>query len=258
MIALVGIGLIGGFLSGLFGVGGGFIIIPLLMAFFAFDIKKASATSLAAIAVTAVAGTVSYAASGGVLWLPAVALSVGSITGSYVGARLLKVVSARVILWIFVALVLVLAVRMMFSIDSGGIDTNTGLDWGNYLEMAGIGVFAGLLAGLLGVGGGIIVVPLLVIFFGFSSFEAKGTSLVMLIPASLVGGWVNLRNGFVDVKVGLSIGVIAGAVSFTGVIVAKTMPETVNNILFAILMLGIAAQFAVRAIRLTKPHRPIY
>ena len=221
------------------------------MAFLGFDLKRASATSLAAIAVTALAGTISYASTSGVLWWSALALSIGSMTGSYFGARLLKVVPAQIILWIFVVLVLSLAVRMFFSIDAGGTDTNTGLVWGQYLGLVGIGLFAGLLAGLLGVGGGIIVVPLLVIFFGFSSFEAKGTSLVMLIPASAVGSWVNLKNGFVNIRVGLIVGVIAGVVSYSGVVVAKLMPEALNNVLFAVLMLGIATQFAVRAIRVS-------
>ena len=225
------------------------------MLFLGFSIKKASATSLTAIAVTALAGTASYATSNGVLWWTALALSAGSMTGSYIGARLLKIVPTVVVLWIFVGLVLVLAVRMVFSLNQGAVDTHQQFGSWQYAALVAFGLFAGLLAGLLGVGGGIIVAPLLIIFFGLSSFEAKGTSLVMLIPASIVGSTVNLRNGYVDLRAGLSIGVIAGVVSYAGVFVAKHTPEVINNVLFAILMLFIAIQFATRALRERKVNK---
>lgn len=252
------IGVLAGFLSGLFGVGGGFIIVPLLATFLGFTIKQASATSLTAIAITALAGTLSYALSDGVIWFAAILLSIGSVIGSYIGARLLRIVPTVVVLWIFVALVLALALRLLLTFGQGDAHFSNVFGLATDVALFLLGFIAGILAGLLGVGGGIIVVPLLVMFFGMSSFAAKGTSLVMLIPASIVGTWVNLKSGFVDLPAGISIGIIAGAVSFAGVLVAKLMPESLNHLLFAVLMIGVAVQFGIRAIRMRQnAHRPV-
>ena len=245
-----------GFFSGLFGVGGGFIVIPLLTLLLGFDLKRASATSLVVIVITAAAGVVGFAVHGGVVWVPALALSIGSVIGSYVGARLLKYIPSVYLMWGFAALLVVLAVRLMFDASEQG-SGNVVTSWPALLGMLALGLGAGLLSGLLGVGGGILVVPLLVIAFGLTNVEAKGTSLVMMIPAGITGTVVNLKNKFVDVHAGVLIGCVAAAVSYAGVAVAVVMPDVLSNILFALLMLYTAAQFVLRAIRSGKPPRPL-
>lgn len=67
-----------------------------------------------------------------------------------------------------------------------------------------VGVIAGMMSGLVGIGGGIVMVPVLVFFFGFSQHQAQGTTLaVMVPPIGLAAAWVYFRNGFVDVKTAL-------------------------------------------------------
>lgn len=237
-----------GFLSGLFGVGGGFIIVPLLIWLLGFEIRRAAATSLAAIAITALAGIVGYAIHDGVVWLAGLALVVGSMLGSYAGARLLKVISPILLMWVYVTLLTVLAVRLLFA-DSASGGSVVALGWQQILGLFFLGLAAGVLAGLLGVGGGILVVPLLVFFFGLTPFQAKGTSLVMMLPASVVGTIVNYKNRMVDLRAGISIGIVAALVSYAGVAVSAVMPALLGNLLFAVLMLATAAQFALRAVR---------
>lgn len=237
-------------------MGGGFIVIPLLTLLLGFDLKHASATSLVVIVITAAAGVIGFAFHSGVVWVPALALSIGSITGSYIGARLLKYIPSVYLMWGFSALLIGLAIRLMFDAsEQGSGDVTT--SWPALLGMLGLGLGAGLLSGLLGVGGGILVVPLLVIAFGLTNVEAKGTSLVMMIPAGLSGTYVNLKNKLVDVRAGVIIGLVAAAVSYAGVAVAVIMPSTLSNILFALLMLYTAAQFISRAIKTVRASRPI-
>ena len=88
-LSYVLVGIVAGYFSGLFGIGGGFIMVPLLALLLNFPVKRAAATSLAAIFLTAIAGVIGYAINDGVVWAAAIALSVGSVVGSFIGARLL-------------------------------------------------------------------------------------------------------------------------------------------------------------------------
>jgi uncharacterized membrane protein YfcA len=94
-LTLVGIGLVAGFLAALFGVGGGVIVVPALVALLGFEIKRATATSLAAIGFTAVFGAIRYGISGHVHWTDAVLIGVPAIAGAAIGTRLQRVVSGR-------------------------------------------------------------------------------------------------------------------------------------------------------------------
>lgn len=81
--------------------------------------------------------------------------------------------------------------------------------------LLGLGVLAGLASGLIGIGGGIIIVPVLVIFLGFSQKMAQGTTLALMVPPlGFFAAWTYYRQGYVDVKTALLIclGFIAGSV----------------------------------------------
>lgn len=221
-----------------------------------FDLKRASATSLIVIVITATAGVFGFAFHDGVVWIPALILSLGSVVGSYVGARLLSYIPSVYLMWGFAALLVALAVRLMLDADEQG-SGDVATSWPALFGMLALGLGAGLLSGLLGVGGGILVVPLLVIAFGLTNVEAKGTSLVMMIPAGISGTIVNLQDKRVDLRAGVTIGIIAACVSYAGVAVAVIMPSTLSNVLFALLMLYTAVQFIIRALRVRKSARPI-
>lgn len=246
-LSYVLVGIVAGYFSGLFGIGGGFIMVPLLTFLLGFPVKRAAATSLAAIFLSAIAGVIGYALNDGVVWAAAIALSAGSVVGSFIGARLLQVIPQRVMIWIYVVLLTVLAVRLLWSSEST-TDTWIVSPWW-VVGLIAVGFVAGVMAGLLGVGGGIMVVPILIGFFGLTTFDAKGSSLFMQIPAALVGTLTNMRFGMVDLKAGAFIGVVAALVSYAGVVTSAILPSVLANILFAAVMAYTAVQFAVRAVR---------
>ena len=238
-------------------MGGGFIIVPLLTLLVGFTLKQAAATSLAAISLTSIAGVIGYSTTGGVVWLAALILAAGASVGSYFGARLLRVLPTALLTWIYVGLLIVLGIRLFFATDGAASDFAPAITPWEVLLLALLGLVSGILAGLFGVGGGVMVVPILIVFLGFPSFLAKGTSLVMLIPASIIGTSVNLRHRMLDVRAALVIGLIAAAVSYGGVAVARVVPEWLSNGLFAVLILFTAAQFSIRTFRTQRAGRPV-
>src|SRR6476620_12114003 len=93
VLTCVGIGLLAGLMSGLFGVGGGTVSVPLLVLILKFDQRLAAGTSLAAIVPTATVGVISYAVHGSVAWIPALILALGAVVGAQIGTWLLPKIS---------------------------------------------------------------------------------------------------------------------------------------------------------------------
>ena len=208
-LVCVGVGLLAGLMSGLFGVGGGTVIVPLLVLLLRFDQRLGAGTSLAAIVPTASVGVITYAIDGHVAWLPALILAAGAVGGAQIGTWLLPKLSQTALRWSFVAFLLAVIVSLYFVIPSR--DAELELTWITGPGLAVLGVITGILAGLLGVGGGIIVVPALLLFFGTSDLVAKGTSLLMMIPTAVSGTIGNLRRSNVDLPAALCVGLAACA-----------------------------------------------
>ncbi len=112
-----------------------------------------------------------------------------------------------------------------------------------------IGLAAGVLAGLFGVGGGILFVPTLVFGLGLTQLHAEASSLLAILPAALVGSWRQLRYGNVDLRASLIVGLAAIAGVQVGVLVAEALPEDVLRRLFGVLLISIAGQIVWRAHR---------
>ncbi|MBE9183070.1 sulfite exporter TauE/SafE family protein [Oculatella sp. LEGE 06141] len=111
--AVAGIGLLAGLLSGLFGVGGGVVMVPLQMLFLAETIKVAVRTSLGAIVAIAASGLAQHAWNGNVLWIPGLCLGLGGILGAQAGTRLLPRLPDRTVSLMFRLLLLALAAYMV-------------------------------------------------------------------------------------------------------------------------------------------------
>ena len=112
--------------------------------------------------------------------------------------------------------------------------------------LAAAGGFAG---GLLGIGGGIIFVPALTIFLGYSQVEAVATSLLMIIPVALVGVWRQQRYGNVRLRDGAIIGATSLIGVGVGVVAANEVPARALELSFAALVLFIAFRLGMRALR---------
>lgn len=111
-VPLAGIGVLAGVLSGLFGIGGGVVKVPLQMLFLRDSIKTAVRTSLGAIGAIAVSGLAQHAYNHNVLWIPGLCLGMGGIIGAQVGTRLLPKLSDRIVNTVFVVFLLTLSVYM--------------------------------------------------------------------------------------------------------------------------------------------------
>lgn len=248
ILALIGIGLIGGFLSGLFGIGGGILMVPLLVFLLHVDQRGASALSLAGVLPAAIVGSISYGATGHVDLLAAALVAAGGIVGALIGTRLLRQLPLGWLRWLFVALLLAVAVRMFIDIPEGQSSFSFG-PW-EVVGLVGLGLVVGVASGLFGIGGGVIIVPALIGLFGVSELVAKGTSLLAMVPTSITGTIANTRARLVKPLDGLVLGAAAAAASFPGALVAHVMPTRLSHVLFAILVLFAAVQLAIRAIKL--------
>ena len=247
VLVLLAIGLVGGLLSGAFGVGGGIILVPLLVTFAGLDQRRASAASLLAILPTSIAGSITYIANGEIDFVAAAFIAVGAIGGAVIGANLLKRIPIVWLRWSFIALLLIVAVRLLFVEPERG-EPLALTPWLAVAYLA-LGLVMGVASGLLGVGGGIIAVPALVGIFGVSDLIAKGTSLLVMIPTTITGTVTNYRNGLVNLRTGLIVGAAAAVASVGGAYIALALPSRLAAILFSILLVGIAIQLTVRAIR---------
>ena len=246
-LVCIGVGLLAGLLSGLFGVGGGTVIVPLLVLALKFDQRLAAGTSLAAIVPTATVGVISYAVHGSVAWIPALLLALGAVFGAQIGTWMLPRVSVTALRWGFVAFLAVVIVMLFVVIPSR--DAEFPLNALSVIGLLILGVVTGTLAGLLGVGGGIIVVPALMLVFGTSDLVAKGTSLLMMIPTAISGTVGNVRRRNVDLVAAAVIGAAACTTTALGAWIAARVDPFVANVLFAIFLAFIAGQMAYKAIR---------
>jgi hypothetical protein len=118
---------------------------------------------------------------------------------------------------VFIAILPFIIGRIFTAIEKGS------LDMGNIIAYVLLGLAAGVLSGLVGIGGGILIVPALVFLFGFSQQQAQGTTLALLVPPiGILAAWTYYKHGFVDVKVavmiaaGFIIGSLIGARFVTG------------------------------------------
>ena len=116
-----------------------------------------------------------------------------------------------------------------------------------------LGLLAGVLAGLFGVGGGVLFVPTLVLVLGLTQVHAEATSLLAIIPTVIVGAWRQRAHGnvFWRPAVVIGLGSIAGAEG--GVLIARALPEGVLRRLFGVLMIVIAVNLAWRVLRPAYP-----
>lgn len=253
-VRLALVGAAGGLLSGAFGVGGGILMVPLLILVTGMDQRRASATSLAAIVPAALAGSITYLLNGEVDLLAALFVALGGIAGSWVGSWLLRRLSLGWLRWLFIALLVAVAVRMVLVTPVRG-ERVLEFDVPSVLAMVALGVVIGIASGLFGIGGGVIMVPAFIALFGMGDLVAKGTSLAVMIPTAVSGTIANARAGIVDLRVALVVGIAATLASFGGVAIAFLISPQWSAWLFAALIVIAAVQLTVRAIRLRRAER---
>jgi len=247
-VRLIAIGLVAGFFSALFGVGGGIIAVPLLILLAAFPAHAAAATSLGAIAVTALTGTILYTIQGGHV-NAGYALLVGlpAAVAAVFGAALQQRLTGRALTLAFAVFLAGLALWLLLfaSAESEAAGLGEASPWRVAAAIV-LGFVAGTLAGLFGIGGGLLFVPTL-IWLGLGQLEAEATSLLAILPTVAAGGWRQHRYGNLRHREALILGLSSVVAVEAGVLVAKALPEATLQTLFALLLLGVAAQLAWRS-----------
>jgi uncharacterized protein len=243
------LGLVVGLFSGLFGVGGGVILVPLLVLLVRTEQKQAQATSLVVVALGASSGALTYGLAGSVFWLSVPYLIVAGLLGSWLGTIAVKKLRSGWLQILFGILLLAAAVRLgleSFVTGTGFVDELTA---GVVLGFAASGLAVGFLSALLGVGGGIILIPLLVALFGFPQQLAAGTSLVAIIPLALFGALQLTRSGFTQWVRGFRIGVGSVPGAIAGAALALIIEAGVLQIGFAALLVFVAVSMFMKALK---------
>ena len=237
------IGLLAGTFGGLVGLGGGVIMIPLMVGFFKFDQHQAHGTSLMALVFTGLAGAVTYYLQGSVDVLAAALLAASAIFTARFGALYANALpewKLKRAFGIFVICVSLLLVSKPYLSHLAFLAHPAG-GWVKITALLGSGAVAGFLSGMMGVGGGSIMVPALVLMVGHSQYTAQGSSLLAMVPGGSVGAYTHWRLGNVVLKVlpGLIPGILIG--TYLGGNLAHLLTEANLRLVFAavLILMGI-------------------
>lgn len=123
------------------------------------------------------------------------------------------------------------------------------------LEIAVLGVLAGVIAGLFGVGGGTVFVPTLTLIVGMGQLEAEATSLLAIIPVAILGSWRQTKSGEVRWRDATIMGLASVVTAIIGALVADQAPERALRIGFALLLVATAIQMTLRARKAERARR---
>ncbi|WP_461462600.1 sulfite exporter TauE/SafE family protein [Methanobrevibacter sp.] len=194
IIYLIITGIIVGLASGLLGIGGGFIMVPL--QFFALKslgvsddlaFKMSLGTSLACIIPTAISGAYTHnKKSHKDILKPGIMLGMFGIIGGFFGGWVSSIVPSDILKLIFSGLLIIISINMLIEKN----EKDKAIITFNIFTYILIGLLVGFLAGLLGIGGGAFIIPILTILFGYKMVEAIGISTIF-IPFSSIGGTIS-------------------------------------------------------------------
>lgn len=261
LIELLLIGVVAGVLSGLFGIGGGIIVVPTLVYLFQYApdhlvpehlaMKMAVASSLMSILFTSIASSWSHNRRGSLRWDIWKKWTLGLCLGAIIGAILAAFMNPAWLRFLFAFFLLGVFIKLLAGKWLPKIALSPRADL-----LFCIGFFIGVSSGLLGVGGGILMVPVL-IGLGCSMSESAGTSSASTVPLSIVGGMSFMLTGWTHhVVVPWSTGYIYWpavlAVGITGVLFAPLgvklsyrIPAIWTQRLLAFILLGISIRMLV-------------
>jgi uncharacterized membrane protein YfcA len=244
------IGGIGGLAGGLLGVGGGFIMVPLQVIWTGRSQHQATGTSLAAILPIALVAAAAYYFGRGTPQTDltvAFFLAAGSGVGALIGSLAARRLSDNTLKVIVSILLVAVGLKEVYDAVVGAAPHLVGttvraLAAGDYALIAAGGVVVGVMSGLTGVGGGILIVPLLGLGFGIGQRVAQGTSLVAILPTAAIGALTHHRTGDVDVRAASWMAVAGIPTALIGSALALWLPQRALGGLFGVFLLFAAAR----------------
>lgn len=242
-VMAVAVGLAAGFLSGLFGVGGGIVTTPAVDSLLGGTAIQAIATPLPVILPSTLVAASTYAKAGQLSMRAAWWAGGPGVAGAIVGALLTEIVNAHLLLLVTAALIALTSVQVIAGRKVGGVaDRGEAAGW----VFGAIGLVAGLVSGILGVGGGIVMVPAFTVLAGLPLKRALGTSLVVISILVIPGTIVHALLGNVQWAIALvmALGVVPGA--RIGARVALGARERTLRLAVGLFLLVVAVTYGVR------------
>ena len=235
VLALVG-ALLVGLSLGLLGAGGSILTVPVLAYLVGEPQKSAIAESLLIVGAIATTGSIRYQRLGLIDWRTVVLMGVPGMLGSFLGASLSRLLSGHVQFVLFALVAIAAAGRMLTMRDSPDEFTPARREpWQPIL----VGIGIGLLTGIVGVGGGFLIVPALVVFLGLPMRNAIGTSLVIIVANCIVGFAKQWGGGSEALPIHWWVVGIFAAVGAVGSVVGATLapklPHAKLRVVFACL-----------------------
>ncbi|WP_347753767.1 sulfite exporter TauE/SafE family protein [Agrococcus sp. ProA11] len=244
LIAVLALALVVGISLGLLGGGGSILTVPILTGVAGLEPRVAIASSLFVVGATSAVGLVQHARGGRVRWRVGLIFGAAGIVGALAGGLLGGLLPSAVLMLLLAVTMVAAAIAMLRRRrgDAGG-DTHP-----RVLRILLLGVGVGMLAGLVGAGGGFLIVPALIVLAGISAAAAIGTSLLVIAMQSLAG--LAAQPAFFDIpwELVLPFTAIAIAGSFLGSALTGRIPDRVLRRGFAILLLLVAAGLVVQQV----------
>jgi uncharacterized protein len=243
--AAAGLGVGSGLLGGLFGVGGGFVVIPLMGILYGIHQQTAQGTALVMVVPNVLFAFWRYRQRFGVDLRMAATIAASALVTTYPTARLATGLDPHGLRLAFAAFLGGLAAVVAYRTWRGTvrIAARPVLAWG---WTAVVGLVGGVVSGFFGVGGAFIAPPLLTAFFGVRQVEAQGLGLALVCPAAVVALFTYAAAGQVDWLVGIPLAVGGTASISAGVAFAHRLPERHLRLAFCGLLLITAALLALR------------
>jgi uncharacterized membrane protein YfcA len=240
--ASVVIGLVAGAMGGLAGLGGGVFMVPLMSELLKVRQHEAHGTSLVAIVFTGTTGAIAYGLQKSVDIVAAILLAATAVLTARWGAKFTAVLPEWKLKRSFGAFLIFIACLMVIKPYLPAFHIGV-LLWGKVISLLVTGAFTGFLSGMMGVGGGLIMVPVMVLLLGLSQHTAQGTSLLVMVPTGIVGAWTHWKLGHIvlDIVPGLIVGVLIGT-SF-GAKLAHSLPENQLRLVFVAFVVAMSLRY---------------
>ena len=260
MVMLITVGLLAGVASALLGIGSGVLIVPILTGFLHVPLRRAVGISIVTVFGVVLAGvSIEAVAHANIRWLFALLIALGAQGGVWIGGKVGQRISERMLRYLFMALLVFTALKLSrvasIAVDTWHIEHEWLLGFLRLLGLAGdglglfpateiwsawliavlaLGVLAGMLSVLLGIGGGVVVVPgLLLLVEGLMFREARATSLAVIVPTSISGAIIHYRQKNILWRTVWPLVIPGFLGAFGGVMLANAVPnEVLRQVVF--------------------------
>ncbi|MFB3888532.1 MAG: sulfite exporter TauE/SafE family protein [Candidatus Bathyarchaeia archaeon] len=251
------LGFLIGIVAAMTGVGGGIFIVPLLTLVFGFVPAHAVGTSLAVIVFTAVAASFGYWRQKLVFFRAGLLLAVATVPGSVLGAYLTSVLSPAVLGLVFGVFLVVVAVRMVFESTAFRGKKGSGrslvvseealfADKRRLSVGVGLSFFGGVASGLLGIGGGVLLVPIMALILLLPMHVVVATSMLTMILTSVAGAAQHYVQGNIDFAYALLLAVGAVVGAQVGAYISGKLSGRNLRRIFAVVLLIVSVQMIIK------------